>query len=364
MKLFPFIILLWSVVLVSCEKKEHSFNGKLHYEVQCDDADVKKMVHRYFGPGFDLQIQDSVALLSRTWESGEVRHFFTNGIMQYQEEVEGRCLETSLKGDLLEYFRLNSAPDSIVYLDETDEWQGFTIYKALVYDEASLPEGPAEAWYTKEIRNYWPYLPDMPGMFVKYRYSMRGVPVDYVLVSSERDLESAPTLDKTDCDHLFPEVFVINPSIGTPYNADYHVHGDLILEEFNNPIAYASIEIYRNDSLYYEASSDSVGYYSFYLPLGHLYHLKYRGDGFSSRIIELDTRLSDDVDVSGGFESRIVVPMFYDEGNDVVAEFVKRPMGKCRYDQSSEAFIFDFEYTENFSDSLKILRKNSLSKAK
>jgi|GEM_PF-2167287 len=356
MKLMSLLVLSICLAFISCEKKDHSFNGTLHYEVQCEDADVKRMVHTYFGPGFDLQIQDSIALLSRTWQSGEVRHYFANGLMQYQEEVEGQCLETSLRGDLLEYFRLNSAPDSIVYLDEKDKWQGFTIHKALVYDAASLPEGPAEAWYTKEIRNYWPYLPDMPGMFVKYRYSMRGVPVDYVLVSASEDLESAPSLDKADCDHLFPEVFVINPSLGTPYNADYHLLGDIKLEELNNPIAFASIEIYRNDSLYYEAGSDSIGSFSFYLPLGHLYHLKYTGEGFVSKVVEMDMRLSDDVDVSGGFESEIGMSLFYDQGNEQLKEYMKQPIGKCKFNETSKAFEFDFEYTKNFSDSLKILR--------
>lgn len=362
MRIFlPAAIIL--LIFNSCNKKSGVFSGKLTYEVQCSDKEVEEMVHKYFGKVFELWIADSSAVLNREWNMGHVTHLFQKGSMLYKEEVEDRCIQTRLTGDLLEYFRMNSMPDSIVYLDEKDEWMGFTTQKALVYDALSLPEGPAEAWYCADIPNYWPYLPDMKGMFVKYRYTMRGIPVDYVLTNVSDDI-LLPKVNVVECDYLFPEVFVINPEQGSPYVNDYHVLGKLKLEELNNPLAYANIRILRNDSLYYEASTDSIGYYSFYLPLGNSYDLTYEADSFVSKTVRIDTRNIPDSAVTGGFETHLDMSLFYDEGNEAVRNYLKKPIGISFFDASTNSFIFDFDYTDRFVDSLNVLRGIKGSKAK
>ena len=156
----------------------------------------------------------------------------------YQDrEMGGKCTVTELSGRTLEIWRDLKVADSLVFLKKQRKIGPFTANGVKVYSEDFGSE-PAELWYTTEIPAYWPYVSEIPGMMLEYSYLLNGYEVSYRL----RDAAALPTIPlewpESQCSWMFPEVFLVNPEVGTIDANDYCFHGQVVEEGSERALPY------------------------------------------------------------------------------------------------------------------------------
>jgi hypothetical protein len=343
--------------MLACSPRSAWDFVQLNYTVSCADQEKEELVHRYWGSGFTITIDTSGAVFERQAE--ETRFLFRmnpNGLIYREEKVDGNCATTELKGNKLDFFRNAKQADSLVVMKGKRQIGPFKAKGVLIYDE-NLGKQPAELWYTDEIPSYWPYTSDIPGMMLEYNYALDGKKVKYRL--GEVLLPAAlPEWSEPPCEWIFPEVFLVNPEVGTIDVNSYELYGYVKEELTEKSLPYSAVEIFRNDSLYYTTYTDSVGYFKVFLPLQGVYKFVLSaGNNYVPKFIELDLNVPPMVDVSGGFATEVTMMMFESEDQRVWELLQNQPIGKAAYDEPSDNFEFDFDYTAAIQEEIRLLRK-------
>lgn len=353
-----FLFLLPLFALFACSPRSSWDFVQLDYEVSAADKSTEELVHRYWGSGFTLRKDTSGAILRREASDRLVEFRMNPNSLIYREvDEDGNCSFTELKGRHFQIMSDAKVSDSLVFLKNRRKIGPFKAHGVLVYNN-DLGNDPAELWYTAEIPPYWPYSSDIPGMMLEYHYLLDGKKVSYTLRDVSETHPAALQWAEPPCSWIFPEVFLVNPEVGTIDVDDYNLYGLIVKEDSDIAISYSSVEVFRNDSLYYSTYADSSGYFNFYLPLRGIYEFRVSGgENYVPKSVIFDMNLPSTVNVSGGFATELKMSLFESE-DERVREFLESiPMGKAGYNPVSDNFEFDFEYTRQVQEELKLLRE-------
>lgn len=117
-----------------------------------------------------------------------------------------------------------------------------------------------------------------------------------------------------------------------------YVSGDTLLQP--RVLAYAP-----GDRARYTVQLDSNGHYLVGLDDRTMCMVEFQHAGFHPKAVEIDMRIPDSVDVSGGYGMRTDVTLMpVIDGLDMSG--VPKVFGKSRYDPATDIFAWDLEYTE------------------
>lgn len=177
--------------------------------------------------------------------------------------------------------------------------------------------------------------------------------IDWSLVNRNEiwELESAiydqvpPIVMDSAAKYIFPEVWLVDPRLGTPQNDNYKIDFDVSDFETTQALNDFQIEVTRNDSLYAIVQADA-SHKSIFLPLGHTYSIKLNSTGYLGKSIWMDMTQIPPEDAEGGFLSELNFVLFKDQaGFD--ESILEQPIGKASYNLDIHAFEWDFEYTSS-----------------
>lgn len=136
---------------------------------------------------------------------------------------------------------------------------------------------------------------------------------------------------------------------------DVVVYGRVREHDRPRPIADASIAIIADGTEQFTLLCDSTGYYSIALDLGRVWRIRFAAPGRVSKTVEYDLR--DTPKYEGGYGTNVDIRLFQ---NDPAVDFafLEEPIGRCRYEPTSQMIAWDMAYTGPRMQRLAALKPN------
>lgn len=121
-------------------------------------------------------------------------------------------------------------------------------------------------------------------------------------------------------------------------------------------VSHSTITIYIDStSVFRDLQSDANGRCMFPLPLQRVYLIKFSNPGFVTKIIEVDTRVPQNMEANYLFEFSIDL---FEEITELDVSMLKKPVGKIIFNARTNLFDYDQNYTDAINKDIKSLYRN------
>jgi len=145
------------------------------------------------------------------------------------------------------------------------------------------------------------------------------------------------------------------------YSADIQFQAVVTHADTRDTLAGSEVHIYQEEKLFTRLITPISDNFSTLLPLGHLYRLEFSRDGFFTKTLIIDTKEFDPWKVGAGFSIDTGVSMIeIEEGLDM--DILTDPIGFMSYDEESDNFKWDWEYTARMKEEIDVRLQDFRSK--
>lgn len=337
---FIFLLFLASCSTIT-EKKE------VCLELECQDSALYHVLGREFGYTWQWRTSGETAISFIDW-----------GSCQWLEKQVVDSFDTV-------YF---SQGDTCVQMGLLARDEGYanqyfqSLERALLSDDEGIQKW--KFWHLNDSLSYW--IVDLQvsekSSWPQFNF-LGGIPVGVKGRRGAHEFSYQPSnacaevaIDTVDCVEaelnlleMFPNQYFTGTNL--------ELRGKVMLmadNEQRSPIPDAQVEIVREGQVLSVVHVNDSGRYDIELPLDYLYLLNYSAEGMVHKSIEIDTRYMPLNVQSGGFAMDIDMSLF-EAIPGVDFSILDQPIGKCKYDEDSNAIEFDFDYTRMIQDSVSVL---------
>jgi hypothetical protein len=319
---------------------------EITFEVQSDNENAVALVHEYYGYEIGYKLfGDQQMEITRVSGVGTTREWWTGDSLLVREQNDPYCSCVAVHDQWLTAFLRDPLISEPQPTGETEEILGYDCKEYL----GVTPEGDSTfMMVTEELPNGWYVIPNLPGMPLRYSYSLMGSMISYEAVNA------APLTEKmsyngwrNDCVEQSAQAFVSFEEDSVVVNADGLFVSGMVLDSGTKGPMMATIQVEENggDTRSQAQMLLSEGTLDLLLRPGSMYYIQNSAQGYAPKQLEID--LTPMPNGMGMFSLDLDMSLFESSDPQVIQFLERTPIGKAVYSQDEDNVVFDLEYTQN-----------------
>lgn len=339
-----FWLFLLVAVLQSCSTQPFE-PVEITFEVQSDNENAVALVHEYYGYEIRYKIYSEEDMeIIRASGVGTTHEWWTGDSLLVREQSDPFCSCVAVHDQWLSEFLKNPLINDLQATGVSEEILGYDCEEYL----GVTPEGDSTfMMVTDVLPNGWYMIPSLPGMPLRYSYSLMGSMISYEAVAA------APVSGKmsyegwrNDCVEQPAQAFVNFEEDSVVVNADGLFVTGMVLDAGSKSPMMATIQVdeVRENTRSQSQMLLSEGRFDLLLRPGGVYYLHYDAEGYAPKQLEID--LGPMPDGMGMFSLELDMSLFESSDPRVIQFLERTPIGKAIYSAEADNVIFDLEYTQ------------------
>lgn len=321
-------ILVGITGLLSCTKAD--FNSWSYSIESPGNSHKTRTISQEDSVSYSQVLQDSV-VLEEEWHLPSFSILKRNG----ENGLEYTVLNSYFQG----FRAIQNYADSSYYKGQTEIIDGITCKLQVL----ELQSGYLGAWIDSSQSNVLEEFPDLEGRAVRINRFVGEERESWELIEESRSV--IPPID-TSGSFVFPEVWLVDPRVGTPQVNNFLLEFEIEDWETKLPLTNTHVCITRNDTVYFDTSAEKTDQIKIYLPIDHKVLVEVGADDYLSKSVALDLRNVPAERQEGGFSTILNFTLFKDQdGFD--KSLLDLPLGKAKYNEELNNIEFDLDYSRS-----------------
>lgn len=342
-RLFSLVLLV--AVLQACSTQ--SFEPvEITFEVQSDNENAVALVHEYYGYEIGYKIYGEEDMeITRASGVGTTHEWWTGDSLLVREQNDPFCSCVAVHDQWLNAFLKDPLISNPQATGVTEEILGYDCKEYL----GVTPEGDSTfMMVAEELPNGWYVIPSLPGMPLRYSYSLMGSMISYEAVAAA-PLSGKMSYEgwRNDCVEQPAQAFVSFDEDSVVVNADGLFVTGMVLDAGSKGPMMATIQVdeARDNTRSQSQMLLSEGKFDLLLRPGSVYYIQYGAEGYASKQLEID--LGPMPDGMGMFSLELDMSLFESSDPQVIQFLERTPIGKAVYSPEEDNVVFDLDYTQN-----------------